>query len=361
MTSDINLQTFALPHDLSEAVEAALNNWHATDKVRKLWARDPSLWTNSDEDKWLGWLDIVAEQQRNVRRFTNFAAEVKDAWSNRRYPASVDNNPVESGLGNPPAVVADSEIALLEQFKIFDMDPGLGTTTIPSSRPSQSYLQSFLQNFPNSLPALAPTLAHLTDLVVDPLAQHCQEVCSSLLAIFLSPASYFDLYTHLSLLRSYLLLASPAFQLRLQAALFSDSDDWNVSQESARTIAKQSYLRQKPSSAPVNTPVMPWAVGLGLGLTERDSWPPGGADLSFYLRTVIVDSLERSFTPNLADADDATEDAGRSRIITEAEFRLGFAIRDLPAGTGREKWLNPCCKSAITALIRKLSQISYSF
>src|SRR6266850_3919329 len=79
MTSDINLQTFALPHKLSQAVEVTLNDWQATGKVRKLRARDPSLWTSSDEDKWLGWLDIVADQQRNVRRFTNFAAEVQDA------------------------------------------------------------------------------------------------------------------------------------------------------------------------------------------------------------------------------------------------------------------------------------------
>src|SRR5437016_5519711 len=79
MASHINLQPFSLPHDLSQRVEATLNDWHAAGKVRRLWARDPSLWTNSDEDKWLGWLDIVAEQQRNVRRFTNFAAEVKDA------------------------------------------------------------------------------------------------------------------------------------------------------------------------------------------------------------------------------------------------------------------------------------------
>jgi glucose-6-phosphate isomerase len=79
MASDINLQTFSLPQDLSQAVEAILNDWHAAGKVRKLWERDSSLWTKHDEDKWLGWLDIVAEQQRNVRRFTNFAAEVKDA------------------------------------------------------------------------------------------------------------------------------------------------------------------------------------------------------------------------------------------------------------------------------------------
>jgi transaldolase/glucose-6-phosphate isomerase len=79
MASDINQQTFSLPHDLAQAVEATLDDWQAADKVRRLWARDPSLWTSSGEEQWLGWLDIVAEQQRNVRRFTNFAAEVKDA------------------------------------------------------------------------------------------------------------------------------------------------------------------------------------------------------------------------------------------------------------------------------------------
>ncbi len=79
MASDINLQNFSLPHDLSEVVKTTLDDWETTGKVSRLWARDPSLWTNSGEDKWLGWLDIVAEQQKNVRRFTNFAAEVSDA------------------------------------------------------------------------------------------------------------------------------------------------------------------------------------------------------------------------------------------------------------------------------------------
>ncbi|MDX6576342.1 MAG: transaldolase / glucose-6-phosphate isomerase [Blastocatellia bacterium] len=79
MASDINSQSFSLPTKLSQAVEATLDDWRAAGKVRQLWARDPSLWTNRDEDKWLGWLDIVAEQQRNVRRFTNFAAEISDA------------------------------------------------------------------------------------------------------------------------------------------------------------------------------------------------------------------------------------------------------------------------------------------
>jgi transaldolase / glucose-6-phosphate isomerase len=79
MASDINLQTLSLPKGLSEVVKSTLDDWETKGKVQKLWAHDPSLWTNSGEDKWLGWLDIVAEQQRNVRRFTNFAAEVEDA------------------------------------------------------------------------------------------------------------------------------------------------------------------------------------------------------------------------------------------------------------------------------------------
>src|SRR2546422_10444579 len=79
MSENINQQTFALPQDLSAAVEAALDDWDAEDKMKRLWERDASLWTNGDEGKWLGWLSIVDEQQRSIRRFPNFSLEVKDA------------------------------------------------------------------------------------------------------------------------------------------------------------------------------------------------------------------------------------------------------------------------------------------
>lgn len=79
MASDINLQTFSLPHHLSAAVDETLHEWNADRKVKRLWARDASVWTNSEEDKWLGWLDIVNEQQRSIRRLANFSEEVRDA------------------------------------------------------------------------------------------------------------------------------------------------------------------------------------------------------------------------------------------------------------------------------------------
>lgn len=47
--------------------------------MARLWARDPSLWTDTTEDDWLGWLHIADEQLKTVKRFTNFSAEVKDA------------------------------------------------------------------------------------------------------------------------------------------------------------------------------------------------------------------------------------------------------------------------------------------
>ncbi len=78
MAAPINSQSFSLPDHLSKVVEATLGDWDANDKIKKLWAGDASLWTGNDESTWLGWLSIVSEQQRTVRRFTNFAEEVRE-------------------------------------------------------------------------------------------------------------------------------------------------------------------------------------------------------------------------------------------------------------------------------------------
>jgi transaldolase / glucose-6-phosphate isomerase len=68
-----------LPRELATDVEKALDDWDRNDKVRRLWQQDASIWTDSDENKWLSWLNIAGEQQQTIRRFTNFAAEVRDA------------------------------------------------------------------------------------------------------------------------------------------------------------------------------------------------------------------------------------------------------------------------------------------
>ena len=59
-----NQQSATLPADLDPAVKKNLNDWRASGKVRRLWQHDASLWTDEDEAKWLGWLDIIDEQTR---------------------------------------------------------------------------------------------------------------------------------------------------------------------------------------------------------------------------------------------------------------------------------------------------------
>jgi transaldolase/glucose-6-phosphate isomerase len=78
MKHTVNSQSFSLPQDLTHAVEATLDDWDVNGKIRRLWARDASLWTNGDESKWLGWLSIVGEQRKSATRFVKFAEEVQD-------------------------------------------------------------------------------------------------------------------------------------------------------------------------------------------------------------------------------------------------------------------------------------------
>jgi transaldolase/glucose-6-phosphate isomerase len=49
-----------------------------TEIVERIWARDPTLWTGSDEAKWLGWLDIPARMAEDVELLLQFAESVVD-------------------------------------------------------------------------------------------------------------------------------------------------------------------------------------------------------------------------------------------------------------------------------------------
>ena len=57
----------------------ALEDWRREGKVRRLWAGDASLWTETDEAKWLGWLTIVDQQLAAAAHLEDFAADVQQA------------------------------------------------------------------------------------------------------------------------------------------------------------------------------------------------------------------------------------------------------------------------------------------
>ena len=64
----LNRLTYTLPEPVAAAVKGSLAQWHAHGKVRKLWARDASLWTGRDEGHWLGWLGITNDQLAHIDR-----------------------------------------------------------------------------------------------------------------------------------------------------------------------------------------------------------------------------------------------------------------------------------------------------
>ncbi len=79
VSGDANPQSYSLPPSLAPLVEAAIDDWEIGGKVRRLWGRDASLWTNSDEANWLGWLGETEDQLAHKSRFENLAAEVREA------------------------------------------------------------------------------------------------------------------------------------------------------------------------------------------------------------------------------------------------------------------------------------------
>jgi transaldolase / glucose-6-phosphate isomerase len=76
-TPKISQQKHSLPDELAKQVAQNVNDWRAAGKVRRLWQRDASLWTNSDEAQWLGWLDVAEKQIEKLADFKKFADEIR--------------------------------------------------------------------------------------------------------------------------------------------------------------------------------------------------------------------------------------------------------------------------------------------
>jgi transaldolase / glucose-6-phosphate isomerase len=63
--------------EMQMAFDNEMEAWRKTGRIRRLWAGDKSLWTGTDEDKWVGWLKIVEEELDGIDTLERFAAEAK--------------------------------------------------------------------------------------------------------------------------------------------------------------------------------------------------------------------------------------------------------------------------------------------
>jgi transaldolase / glucose-6-phosphate isomerase len=75
----VQCQYCDFPAPIKQMVDATLQDWQEHDKVSRLWKRDKSLWTNDDEDKWLGWLHVAEDQAAHLQ---DLAAAAADAIRN---------------------------------------------------------------------------------------------------------------------------------------------------------------------------------------------------------------------------------------------------------------------------------------
>ena len=63
--SHLNPQTHCLNPKLAHAVSATLEDWAREGKPARLWSGDATLWTGSDEGRWLGWLSLTDGPERS--------------------------------------------------------------------------------------------------------------------------------------------------------------------------------------------------------------------------------------------------------------------------------------------------------
>jgi len=71
----VDKQQLALGNGIRKAVEKSTEDWRAAAKIRRLWHKDKSVWSNDDENKWLGWLNSAAAA--DVADYEDFAKRVK--------------------------------------------------------------------------------------------------------------------------------------------------------------------------------------------------------------------------------------------------------------------------------------------
>ena len=73
----LDSQTCKLAPEFDKAVTISLESWRRDAKGRRLWAGDASLWTSSDEAKWLGWLGIAAAERQRIDALSGLAEDIR--------------------------------------------------------------------------------------------------------------------------------------------------------------------------------------------------------------------------------------------------------------------------------------------
>lgn len=189
------------------------------------------------------------------------------------------------------------------------------------------------------LPTDSPTLElYVSTHLLAPLLAHATLISRALISLYLDDLHFLD---HLDVLRAFWLGGDPGFAERVGAALFGKGI---AGSGEAVGMGKRAHTRARlglddgssPGSSAPSSPAperaIDWGIGLGLGLSDRKRWPPGGSELAYALRT------------SLLDEDEMGGPSQRGAVWDGIEDRVSFSVRALPEDNKdgpRAKWLNP--------------------
>ena len=65
--------------DAQADVDATLDEWRRDGRVRRVWAKDPAVWTGTDENEWLGWLYVVEAHSDEADALETLVEDVRRA------------------------------------------------------------------------------------------------------------------------------------------------------------------------------------------------------------------------------------------------------------------------------------------
>jgi transaldolase/glucose-6-phosphate isomerase len=81
LNSTLDRMSYHLPQSDHDAVQVTLEDWATGGKMRRLWARDATLWTNHDEGRWLDWLNVVDDEAEAGRALVEVATELRTKFA----------------------------------------------------------------------------------------------------------------------------------------------------------------------------------------------------------------------------------------------------------------------------------------
>lgn len=251
-------------------------------------------------------------------------------------------------------VLSHSDTAVLQSPN--PPTPVLATHTSPSLLTSSSDL-----HLPCNASAWADFLQQ--SVFALPLA-HADSVNKALVTLIFDELHY---ASHLDVLNAYWLGGDATFSERVAAALLGvGRDDVDSSREAgmgrrARTRARMGLPAHYASVNPAPTgeggpgahedargqvqvseleshqrPPAVWGIALGVGLSDRQRWPPGGSEMAYALRTTLVDAEVSGM------ASCSRSERARAEVWDKVQDTVSFAIRPLPQDEeAKRAWMDP--------------------